>query len=99
MDLGSDISEGTCTMKYSPKMHEEMVRYHKHADLHPLQDEDTLQGMLEIVYECGEYLKSIQRHGRHHPAARRRLARRLHQRLRDARLLRRARASCRSATR
>ena len=36
MDLGSDISEGTCTMKYSPKVHEELVRYHKHADLHPL---------------------------------------------------------------
>ena len=36
MDLGSDICEGTCTMKYSPKVHEELVRYHKHADLHPL---------------------------------------------------------------
>ena len=59
MDLGSDISEGTCTMKYSPKMHEELVRHHKAADLHPLQDESTLQGLLEIVYECGEYMKSI----------------------------------------
>ena len=59
MDLGSDISEGTCTMKYSPKAHEELVRCHKAADLHPLQDERTLQGLLEIVYECGEYLKSI----------------------------------------
>ena len=59
MDLGSDISEGTCTMKYSPKVHEELVRYHKHADLHPLQDEATLQGLLQIVYDCGEYLKAI----------------------------------------
>jgi glycine dehydrogenase subunit 2 len=59
MDLGSDIGEGTCTMKYSPKVHEELVRHHKAADLHPLQDEDTLQGLLEIVYECGEYLKEI----------------------------------------
>ncbi len=59
MDLGSDISEGTCTMKYSPKMHEELVRYHKQADLHPLQDEATMQGLLQIVYDCGEYLKSI----------------------------------------
>jgi glycine dehydrogenase subunit 2 len=59
MDLGSDISEGTCTMKYSPKMHEELIRHHKAADLHPWQDEDTLQGLLEIVYECGQYLKSI----------------------------------------
>jgi glycine dehydrogenase subunit 2 len=59
MDLGSDISEGTCTMKYSPKMHEEMVRSPKAADLHPWQDEDTLQGLLEIVFKCGEYLKTI----------------------------------------
>jgi len=59
MDLGSDIGEGTCTMKYSPKMHEEVIRNHKAADLHPLQDESTLQGLLEIVYTCGEYLKSI----------------------------------------
>ena len=59
MDLGSDISEGTCTMKYSPKLHEELVRYHKHAELHPWQDESTLQGLLQIVYDCGEYLKAI----------------------------------------
>jgi len=59
MDLGSDISEGTCTMKYSPKLHEELVRYHKAADVHPWQDEDTMQGLLEIVYNTGEYLKSI----------------------------------------
>ena len=59
MDLGSDISEGTCTMKYSPKMHEDLIRSHKAADLHPWQDEDTMQGLLEIVYECGEYLKEI----------------------------------------
>jgi glycine dehydrogenase subunit 2 len=59
MDLGSDISEGTCTMKYSPKMHEELIRGHKAADVHPWQDEDTLQGLLEIVYDTGQYLKSI----------------------------------------
>jgi glycine dehydrogenase subunit 2 len=59
MDLGSDIGEGTCTMKYSPKMHEEMIRYHRAADLHPCQDEATMQGLLEIVYETGQYLKSI----------------------------------------
>ena len=59
MDFGSDISEGTCTMKYSPKMHEEMIRYHRAADLHPWQDEDTLQGLLEIVYDTGQYLKAI----------------------------------------
>ena len=59
MDLGSDISEGTCTMKYSPKMHEELIRGHRAADVHPWQDEDTMQGLLEIVYDTGQYLKSI----------------------------------------
>ena len=59
MDLGSDISEGTCTMKYSPRMHEELIRGHRAADVHPWQDEDTMQGLLEIVYETGQYLKSI----------------------------------------
>ncbi len=59
MDLGSDISEGTCTMKYSPKMHEELIRGHKSADVHPWQDEESLQGLLEIVYTTGQYLKSI----------------------------------------
>ena len=59
MDLGSDISEGTCTMKYSPKLHEELIRGHRAADVHPWQDEDTMQGLLEIVYETGQYLKSI----------------------------------------
>ena len=59
MDLGSDISEGTCTMKYSPRLHEELIRGHRAADVHPWQDEDTMQGLLEIVYETGQYLKSI----------------------------------------
>ena len=59
MDLGSDIGEGTCTMKYSHKMHEELIRGHKAADVHPWQDEDTMQGLLEIVYNTGQYLKSI----------------------------------------
>ena len=77
MDLGSDISEGTCTMKYSPKVHEELVRYHRAADLHPWQDEDTLQGLLQIVYELRRVPEVDLRHGRLHAAARRRLARRL----------------------
>ena len=59
MDLGSDISEGTCTMKYSPKLHEELIRGHKAADVHPWQDEETMQGLLQIVYDTGQYLKSI----------------------------------------
>ena len=64
MDLGSDISEGTCTMKYSPKMHEELIRGHKAADLHPWQDEETMQGLLErseerrVGKECTRWCRS-----------------------------------------
>ncbi len=52
--LGSDVNVhlglGTCTMKYSPKVDEELVRSPKVADLHPLQDDETVQGMLEVLH-------------------------------------------------
>jgi glycine dehydrogenase subunit 2 len=59
METGIDIGEGTCTMKYSPKMHEEMVRSTGMAELHPLQPEETLQGLLEIVYNLRNFLREI----------------------------------------
>ncbi|GHS99259.1 glycine dehydrogenase [Synergistales bacterium] len=58
-DINIDIGLGTCTMKYSPKIHENFVRSPKVRDLHPYQDESTVQGMLEIIYKTQEYLKSI----------------------------------------
>ncbi len=59
METGIDISEGTCTMKYSPKLHEEMVRSPQMCELHPYQDESTVQGILEIVYRFGGFLHEI----------------------------------------
>ena len=59
MDLGSDISEGTCTMKYSPKAHEDLCRMPQMAEVHPLQDEETLQGALQIYYEFRSMLCAI----------------------------------------
>lgn len=58
-DLNIDIGLGTCTMKYSPKVHEQFVRSDKVTELHPYQDESTVQGMLEIMYHTCEYLKEI----------------------------------------
>ncbi len=58
-DFNVDIGQGTCTMKYSPKVNELFVRSPKIADLHPLQDESTLQGVLEIMYKTEQFLKSI----------------------------------------
>ena len=59
METGIDISEGTCTMKYSPKLHEAMVRSSQMCELHPYQDESTVQGILEIVYRFGQFLQQI----------------------------------------
>jgi len=58
-DFNIDIGLGTCTMKYSPKINESFVRSPKFAELHPYQDESTLQGILEIVYQTEQYLKAI----------------------------------------
>jgi glycine dehydrogenase subunit 2 len=50
---------GSCTMKYNPKRHERLAALPGFADLHPLQDDDTTQGMLELLYEMQEYLAEI----------------------------------------
>ena len=54
MCLGTDvtpgISGGTCTLKYNPKVNEVIARLPQVTELHPSQDEDTLQGILEIMY-------------------------------------------------
>jgi glycine dehydrogenase subunit 2 len=58
-DFNIDIGQGTCTMKYSPKVNDRLAASPKVADLHPLQDESTLQGALEILYRTEQLLKSI----------------------------------------
>jgi glycine dehydrogenase subunit 2 len=59
VDLNIDIGQGTCTMKYSPKVNDQLARSHKLADLHPLQDESTVQGILEVAYRLEQFLKEI----------------------------------------
>lgn len=58
-DLTIDIGLGTCTMKYSPKIHEQFVRNSKIAKMHPLQDVDTAQGILKIMYDFEQIMKEI----------------------------------------
>ena len=50
---------GSCTMKYNPKRHERYAALPGFADLHPLQDDDSCQGMLELLYEMQRYLAEI----------------------------------------
>ncbi|TEU19599.1 MAG: glycine dehydrogenase subunit 2 [Anaerolineales bacterium] len=58
-DLNIEIGQGTCTMKYSPKINDQLANSPKLADLHPLQDEETVQGILEIMYRFEQILKEI----------------------------------------
>ncbi len=58
-DLNIDIGQGTCTMKYSPKINDQLTRLPEMTELHPWQDEDTIQGILEIMYRFEGILKEI----------------------------------------
>jgi len=60
MDVAPDIGEGTCTMKYSPKVQEHLAARHPGLTaINPLQDDDTIQGILEIYYKLEQFLKEI----------------------------------------
>jgi glycine dehydrogenase subunit 2 len=59
VDLNVDVGQGTCTMKYSPKVNDQLARSPKMAEIHPLQAEETVQGILEILYRFEQILKEI----------------------------------------
>jgi len=50
---------GSCTMKYNPKINDEMAKLPGFADIHPLQPADTVQGCLKVYKLAEEYLCSI----------------------------------------
>lgn len=58
-DFNVDIGQGTCTMKYNPKINDQLARLPELADLHPLQDEATAQGILAVMYGLEQMLKEI----------------------------------------
>lgn len=58
-DFNVDIGQGTCTMKYSPKINETLARSPEATELHPFQDEKTVQGALEIMYKLDLFLREI----------------------------------------
>lgn len=58
-DVNIEIGQGTCTVKYSPKVNDQLARMPKLAELHPLQDESTVQGILQIMHETDLYLREI----------------------------------------
>ncbi|MCU9613850.1 aminomethyl-transferring glycine dehydrogenase subunit GcvPB [Caldibacillus lycopersici] len=50
---------GSCTMKYNPKVNEVVARIPGFAHIHPLQDERTIQGSMELMYDLQQQLKEI----------------------------------------
>jgi glycine dehydrogenase subunit 2 len=56
VDLGM-MPLGSCTMKYNPKVEELTSRVVE--NYHPLQDEDTVQGILEMMYEMQKWLAEM----------------------------------------
>ncbi|MDQ6994548.1 MAG: aminomethyl-transferring glycine dehydrogenase subunit GcvPB [Mariprofundaceae bacterium] len=47
---------GSCTMKYNPRVNEQVVRLPGLADIHPDQPIDSVQGVLELLYELQTWL-------------------------------------------
>jgi glycine dehydrogenase subunit 2 len=58
-DLNIDVGQGTCTMKYSPKINDQLARIPKVTEVHPLQDEETVQGILEVMHRFEQILNEI----------------------------------------
>ena len=59
VDSGINIGVGTCTMKYNPRLNEVISRGPRIAEVHPLQDESTVQGILEVMHVMGKWLCEI----------------------------------------
>jgi len=50
---------GSCTMKYNPKINEDMANLSGFSNIHPLQPEATVQGALKLMYESDGMLSEI----------------------------------------
>lgn len=50
---------GSCTMKYNPRVNEDVARLAGIAHVHPLQPDATVQGALRLMYELQQLLAAI----------------------------------------
>ncbi|MCX5751301.1 MAG: aminomethyl-transferring glycine dehydrogenase subunit GcvPB, partial [Candidatus Saganbacteria bacterium] len=50
---------GSCTMKYNPKVNEDIASLEGFTGLHPYFPEEKLQGILELLYNFEQYLCAI----------------------------------------
>jgi len=58
-DFNIDIGQGTCTVKYNPKINKVLASAPEVAELHPWQNDNTVQGALEIMYKFDTFLREI----------------------------------------
>lgn len=62
MSYGVDngpVPLGSCTMKYNPRIALEIAYDPRITMIHPLQDEKTIQGLLQMLYELQKWLANI----------------------------------------
>jgi glycine dehydrogenase subunit 2 len=50
---------GSCTMKYNPKLNEDIASWHEFSCLHPHQHQQTIQGTLQMMFELEEMLSIL----------------------------------------
>jgi glycine dehydrogenase subunit 2 len=50
---------GSCTMKYNPRLNEDMARLPGFAKAHPYQSEELSQGALQLLWELEQYLADV----------------------------------------
>lgn len=50
---------GSCTMKYNPKINEDVARLAGFSHIHPYQDTKTVQGAMELMYDLQISLEEI----------------------------------------
>ena len=58
-NLNIEIGQGTCTVKYNPKVNDLIAGSPKMTELHPLQEESTVQGILEIIHKTDLIMREI----------------------------------------
>jgi len=58
-ESGSNVGVGTCSMKYSPRVNEVVASLPAIQDLHPLQPEEDMQGLLAIMYRFRDWIREL----------------------------------------
>ena len=50
---------GSCTMKYNPKINEDIARFPGFSNIHPMTDSELCQSALALLYDLSTYLAEI----------------------------------------